>query len=70
MQICEERRIQNHLAPAVCEHGRTLSASGEAEKGLAQIAQGMITSPSAISLPMQLALQADAQLAVNMQEAA
>src|SRR5216683_933093 len=39
LRICEEQRIAHHHAFALCADGWVLGASGESEKGLAQIRQ-------------------------------
>src|SRR6266566_2361174 len=41
LRICEEQRISQYHAVALCLNGWALRASGESEKGLAQIAQGV-----------------------------
>jgi tetratricopeptide (TPR) repeat protein len=69
LRICEEHRIAQHHAYALCADGWALSASGESEKGLAQIEQGLdgyLGAPQHVLL----ALQADAQLAIGKPEAA
>ena len=40
LRICEEHRIAQYHAYALCVNGWALGASGESEKGLAQIGQG------------------------------
>ena len=50
--------------------GWALSVSGESEKGLAQIAQGLDSYGLGVSQHILLALQADAQLAIGKPEAA
>jgi class 3 adenylate cyclase/tetratricopeptide (TPR) repeat protein len=70
LRICEEHRIQNHHGLALCENGWALGVSGESEKGLAQIAQGLDSYGLGVSQHMLLALQADAQLAIGKPEAA
>jgi predicted ATPase len=69
LRICEEHRIAQWHAYALCEDGWTLGVTGESEKGLAQIGQGLdgYLGPSQHIL---LALQADAQLAIGKPEAA
>jgi predicted ATPase len=57
-------------APALCENGWAIGLSGESEKGLAQIAQGLDGYGLGVSQSMLLALQADAQLAIGKPEAA
>ena len=71
LRICEEQRIASFHAMALCEDGWALSASGEKEKGLAQIAKGLkryydLRPPNH---PL-LALQADAQLAIGKSKGA
>ena len=51
-------------------NGWTLSASGESEKGLAQIGQGLDSYGLGSNQHILLALQADAQLAIGKPEAA
>ena len=70
LRICEEQRIANYHGIALCERGWTLGASGESEKGLAQIAQGLDGHGLGVFQHMLLALQADAQLAAGKPEAA
>ena len=41
LRICEEHRIAQLHAYALCPDGWALAASGESEKGLAQIGQGL-----------------------------
>jgi predicted ATPase len=69
LRISEEQRIAQYHAFALCADGWALSVSGESEKGLAQISQGLdgyLAAPRHILL----ALQADAQLAIGKPEAA
>jgi predicted ATPase len=70
LRICEEQRIAHYLAFALCAGGWALGASGENEKGLAQIEQGLDSYGLGGSRHMLLALQADAQLAIDKPEAA
>jgi tetratricopeptide (TPR) repeat protein len=70
LRICEEHRIAQYHAIAVCVNGWALSASGESEKGLAQIGQGLDSYGLGGNQHMLLALQADAQLASGKPEAA
>jgi len=70
LRICEEHRIANWHAQALCAHGWALSASGDSEKGLAQIAQGVEAYGLGTNQHILLALQADAQLATGRPEAA
>jgi ATP/maltotriose-dependent transcriptional regulator MalT len=70
LRICEEHRIAQYHAVAVCVNGWALSTSGESEKGLAQIGQGLDSYGLGVLQHMLLALQADAQLASGKPEAA
>ena len=70
LRICEEHRIgPQWQALALGERGWALVASGESEKGLAQIGQGVDGYPGG-NHHILLALQADAQLAAGKPEAA
>ena len=55
---------------ALCADGWALAASGESEKGLAQIGQGVDSYGTGVLQHILLALQADAQLAIGKPEAA
>ena len=70
LRICEEQRIAHYHAFALCENGWALGASGESEKGLAQIVQGVDSYGLGNSQHILLVLQADAQLAIGKPEAA
>ncbi len=70
LRICEEHRIAHHHAYALCERGWAVGASGESEKGLTQIRQGVDGFGLGASQHILLALQADAQLAIGKPEAA
>jgi predicted ATPase len=70
LRICEEHRIAQYHAIAVCVSGWALSASGESEKGLAQIGQGLDSYGLGSNQHILLALQADAQLASGKPAAA
>ncbi len=70
LKICEEHRIAQWHAVALCTHGWALGVSGESEKGLAQIAQGLDDYGLGSHQSTLLALQADAQLAIGKPEAA
>jgi ATP/maltotriose-dependent transcriptional regulator MalT len=70
LRICEEHRIAQWPAVALCENGWALGVQGESEKGLAQIAQGVDTYGLGSFQHLLLALQADAQLATGKPEAA
>ena len=63
LRICEDQRIAQYHAHALCAHGWALNASGESEKGLAQIGQGLHSYGLGVNQHVLLALQADAQLA-------
>src|SRR6202011_3788965 len=64
LRICEEQRIANWRAIALCANGWALGASGESEKGLARIGQGVEGYSPGANQHHLLALQADAQLAI------
>jgi len=70
LRICEEQRIAQYHAIALCVNGWALGVSGESDKGLAQIAQGVDSYGLGTSQHILLALQADAQLAIGKPEAA
>jgi predicted ATPase len=70
LRICEEQRIANWRAIALCANGWALGVSRESEKGLAQIGQGVDGYGLGASQHMLLMLQADAQLATGKLEAA
>jgi hypothetical protein len=70
LRICEEHRIAHWRAYALCLNGWALGASGESEKGLTQIRQGVDGFGLGPSQHILLALQADAQLAIGKAEAA
>jgi predicted ATPase len=70
LRICEEHRIASVQAHALGARGWALSASGEGEKGLAQIAQGVESYGLGAEQHILLALQADALLAIGKPEAA
>jgi tetratricopeptide (TPR) repeat protein len=69
LRICEEHRIAQHHGTALCASGWALGVSGESEKGLAQIGQGL-DGYLGTAQHVLLALQADAQLAIGKPEAA
>src|SRR5207302_6004561 len=54
----------------LCANGWALHVSGESEKGLAQIRQGLDSYGLGVNQHVLLALQADAQLATGKPEAA
>jgi tetratricopeptide (TPR) repeat protein len=70
LRICEEQRIAQWQAFALCADGWALGVSGEWEKGLAQIGQGVDGYGVGANQHVLLALQADAQLAIGEPEAA
>lgn len=70
LRICEEQRIAQFHAVALCVDGWALAASGEGEKGLAQIRAGLDAFGLGASQHVLLALQADAQLAIGKHKAA
>jgi class 3 adenylate cyclase/predicted ATPase len=70
LRICEEHRIANVQAYALGARGWALSASGEGEEGLAQIAEGVESCGLGSEQQVLLALQADALLAIGRPEAA
>ena len=70
LRICEEHRIAQFHAFALCTNGWALGASGKREEGLAQIGQGVDGYGLGASQHMLLTLQADAQLAIGKPEAA
>ena len=65
LRICEEHRIAGVQADALGVDGWARSASGEGEKGLAQIAQAVERYGLGSDQHVLLALQADALLAVG-----
>jgi predicted ATPase len=69
LRICEEQRIAQWQAFALCANGWALGASGDSEKGLAQIGQGVDAYRGSFK-HILLALQADAQLVIGKPEAA
>jgi tetratricopeptide (TPR) repeat protein len=70
LRIREEQRIAEWQPFALCGNGWALGASGEREKGLAQIGQGVDSYGTGPLQGMLLPLQADAQLAIGKPEAA
>jgi class 3 adenylate cyclase/tetratricopeptide (TPR) repeat protein len=70
LRICKEQRIAEWQAVALCVDGWALATSGESEKGLAQIQQGLDAHGLGPFQHILLALQADAQLAIGKPEAA
>jgi predicted ATPase len=70
VKICEEQRIAQWHPIGLCIGGWALGISGESEKGLARIVQGVDTLGPEPNRHLLLALQADAQLAIGKPEAA
>jgi predicted ATPase len=70
LRICEEHRIAQFHGYALCVNGWALGVSGESEKGLAQIGQGLHSYGLGVNQHFLLALQADAQLATGKPGAA
>jgi hypothetical protein len=70
LRICEERRIAQWQAFALCENGWALCVSGETEKGSVEIAQGVAGYGLGVNQHVLLAVQADAQLAIGKPEPA
>jgi len=70
LRIAEEHRIAQFHAIALCENGWALAVSGDSEKGLAQIEQGLDSYGLGGSLHLLLPLKADAQLASGKPAAA
>ena len=70
LRICEEHGIESLRGLALCANGWALGVSGESEKGLAQIAQGLNSYGLGVSQHALLALQADVQLAIGKPGAA
>ena len=70
LRICEKHRIEYWQAFAHCADGWALVISGESERGLAQIGQGVEGGGASVGQPWLLALQADSQLAIGKPEAA
>jgi predicted ATPase len=69
LKICKEHHIAHHHGMAFCVNGWALGISGESEKGLAQIGQGL-DGYLGVNRHALLALQADVQLAIGKPEAA
>ena len=70
IRISEERRIAQFHALAVCVHGWALNASGETEKGPAQLLQGVDSYGAQTQQNVVLGLLAEVQLAAGKPEAA
>jgi adenylate cyclase len=70
LRICEEQHNAQFHAIALCANGWALRASGESEKGLAQIGQAVDSYGLGMSQNILRGLQADALLAVGKPEAA
>jgi class 3 adenylate cyclase/tetratricopeptide (TPR) repeat protein len=69
LRISEEQHIAHYHAVGLCADGWALGVSGESEKGLAQIRQGLDAYGLGALQHVLLALQADAQLAIGKPEA-
>jgi hypothetical protein len=69
LRICEEHRIAQFHAYALCAGGWALAVSGESEKGQAQIGRGVDSYGLGVHQNTLMALQADAQLAIGKPEA-
>jgi tetratricopeptide (TPR) repeat protein len=70
LRICEERGIESLRGLVLCANGWALGVSGDSEKGLAQITQGLDSYGLGVSQHALLALQADVRLAIGDPEAA
>jgi tetratricopeptide (TPR) repeat protein len=70
LKICEENRIAQFHAYALCVDGWALATFGESEKGLTQIRAGLDAFGLGGSQHVLLALQVDVQLAIGQPEAA
>jgi len=70
LQMCEEHRNAQYHPIALCANGWALHATGESEKGLAQIEQAVESYGVGMSQHTLLGLQADALLAIGKPEAA
>jgi ATP/maltotriose-dependent transcriptional regulator MalT len=70
LKICEEHRIAQWHPFALCANGWAFGVSGESEKGLAQIGQGVDSYGFGVHQHILLPLQADAQLAIGKPGAA
>jgi class 3 adenylate cyclase/tetratricopeptide (TPR) repeat protein len=69
LKICEEHHVAQLHGLALCHNGWALALSGDSEKGLAQIRQG-VDGYLGVAQHILLALQADVQLAIGRPEAA
>ena len=69
-RICEEHRIAQFQAFALFVKGWALGVTGDSEKGLAQIAQGLDSYGLGVFQHLLLAFQANEQLAIGKPEAA
>src|ERR1700751_857864 len=67
---CEQQHVARWHAFALCADGWALGVSGQSEKGLAQIEQGLDSFGLGAIQHMLLVLQADVQLATGRPEAA
>jgi tetratricopeptide (TPR) repeat protein len=70
LKICEEQRIAQYHPIVLCANGWALHATGESEKGLAQIEQGVESYGIGMSQHTLLGLQANALLAIGNPKAA
>jgi hypothetical protein len=70
LRICEQQHIARWHAFALCADGWALGVSGESEKGLAKIGQGVDGFGLGAVQHILLALQADAQLVIGKPQAA
>ena len=70
LRICEEQRNTQYHLIALCANGWALAASGESEKGLAQIERAVGSYGVGMSQHVLLGLKADALLAIGNPEAA
>jgi predicted ATPase len=70
LRICEEHRFAQFHGLALCASGWALGISGESERGLTQIREGLDALGSGALHHLLLALQADAQLTNGKPEAA
>jgi tetratricopeptide (TPR) repeat protein len=69
LRICEEHGIESLHGLALCANGWALGVSGESEKGMTQIAQGLNSYGLGVSQHALLALHADVELAIGKPEA-
>jgi adenylate cyclase len=69
LRICEEQGNTRYSAHALWAGGWALGVSGESEKGLAQIGQGLDSYGTGAFQHLVLALQADVQLVIGKPQA-